>query len=135
KQNVFPVTVTTLEKSELLFWEKDAFLELLQKNKLLLTNFLSMISDRSKFLSEKIGFLAFKTIKNKLAGFILRRANEQKQTHIILSETQQELADYFGVTRPSLARSLSLLEEEGLIRIDKKNITILDLDLLKDLAK
>ena len=36
-----------------------------------------------------------------------------------------ELADRFGVNRQSLARSLSQLEEEGIIRVDGKSIEIL----------
>ncbi len=132
--NVFPVSVTATEHSELLFIEKNVFLELLQKNKSLLENFLSMMSDRGKFLSEKIGFLAFKTIKNKLADFILQKAREQKQTSIVLTETQQELAYYFGVARPSLARCLKLLEEEGAILSFPKNIIIRDLEMLKKMV-
>ncbi len=135
EQNIFPVTITTLENSRLVFIEKHVFIELLQKNKNILVNYLTLISNRSKFLSEKISFLAFKTIKNKLAAFILKRAQEQQKTYILLTETQQELADYFGVTRPSLARSLNLLEEEGLICIEKKKITIKNMSTLKELAR
>ena len=41
-----------------------------------------------------------------------------------MKETQQELADYFGVTRPALAKVLYELMEEGLIRQEKRQIFI-----------
>jgi Mn-dependent DtxR family transcriptional regulator len=51
-----------------------------------------------------------------------------------LEETQQELADIFGVARPSLARTFKEMENEGLINIERKKITLLDEPKLKRLA-
>ena len=91
----------------------------------ILINFLDMISNRSQFLSEKIKFLSFKTIKGKLAQFILQRAGEDK-SDIVLEMTQNDLADFFGVARPSVARALGEMEDAGLIEARGKNIKILD---------
>jgi CRP/FNR family transcriptional regulator, dissimilatory nitrate respiration regulator len=46
---------------------------------------------------------------------------------------QNELADYFGVVRPSVARALGEMEEEGLIIADRKKIKINDRKGLSDL--
>ena len=97
----------------------------MMKNNLILANFLDMISNRSQFLSEKIKFLNFKTIKGKLAQYILQKT-EQGTKSVKLEITQNELADYFGVARPSVARALGDMEEEGLIEANGKNIKILD---------
>ncbi len=85
-----------------------------------------MISNRSQFLSEKIKFLNFKTIKNKLAHYILQIAAEKDKTSIVLNMTQNELADFFAVARPSVSRALGELEDEGFIEAAGKNIRILD---------
>ena len=66
-RNRFPVNVLAVSDGELLLIEKSDFLKLLMKNDIILVNFLDMISNRSQFLSEKIKFLNFKTIKGKLA--------------------------------------------------------------------
>ena len=95
------------------------------KNDKILINFLDMISNSSQFLSEKIKFLNFKTIKGKLAQFILQKAGDNT-SEIVLKMTQNDLADFFGVTRPSVARALGEMEEEGLIEAKGKNIKILD---------
>jgi CRP-like cAMP-binding protein len=42
------------------------------------------------------------------------------------------LADFFGVARPSLARSLSEMVQEGIISINKKEYTILDFKRLRE---
>ena len=112
-RNRFPVNVIAISEGEILSIEKPDFLKLLMSNDIILVNFLNMISNRSQFLSEKIKFLNFKTIKGKLAHFILQKAEGGKAT-IILDMTQNDLADFFGVARPSVSRALGELEQEGL---------------------
>ena len=80
KQNRFPVNVIAISNGELLLIEKPYFLRLLMRHDALLVNFLDMISDRSQFLSEKIKFLNFKTIKGKLANWILQKAGKDWTT-------------------------------------------------------
>jgi CRP/FNR family transcriptional regulator, dissimilatory nitrate respiration regulator len=124
-RNRFPVNVVAISEVEILSIEKPDFLKLLMRNDIVLVNFLNMISNRSQFLSEKIKFLNFKTIKGKLAQFILQKAGGVKET-IVLGMTQNDLADFFGVARPSVSRALGELEQEGFIEAAGKNITILN---------
>jgi CRP-like cAMP-binding protein len=132
KRNRYPVNVIAVSDGDLLIIEKSDFLRLLKKNEMILVNFLDMISNRSQFLSEKIKFLNFKTIKGKLAHFILQRAGKDKIS-VNLGMTQNDLADYFGVARPSVARALGDMEDEGYIIAKGKNISIIDRDGLADL--
>lgn len=124
-KNRFPVNVITVTDTELLDINKSDFLKLLMINDKILVNFLDMISNRSQFLSEKIKFLNFKTIKGKMAQYILRLAVDQKN-EIVLDRTQNDLADFFGVARPSVARALGDMEEDGYLLVQGKRIKILD---------
>jgi CRP-like cAMP-binding protein len=131
-RNRFPVNVIAITGTELLIIDKPEFLKLLMSKDKILINFLDMISNRSQFLSEKIKFLNFKTIKAKLAHYILQKAGKEGSL-IILEVTQNDLAEFFGVARPSVARALSELEDDGFLVADRKNITILDKKGLSDL--
>ena len=130
--NKYPVTVIAVADSELLYIEKSDFLKVLMKNDSLLINFLNMISNRSQFLSEKIKFLNFKTIKGKLANLILQKVGKDGNSSN-LGMTQNDLADFFGVTRPSIARALSELEKDKFIEAKGRNIRIIDKEGLGDL--
>jgi CRP/FNR family transcriptional regulator, dissimilatory nitrate respiration regulator len=132
-RNRFPVNVITVTAGELLMIEKYDFLKLLMGNDTILINFLDMISNRSQFLSEKIKFLKFKTIKGKLSHFILQKAGKEKSS-ISLGMTQNDLAAFFGVARPSICRTLGDLEAEGYIEARGKNIKIIDKEGLEDLT-
>ena len=130
-RNVFPVNVICITEVEILVIDKPAFLVLMQRSNIVLVNFLNMVSNRSQFLSDKIRFLTFKTIKSKLAHYILQQVNKDSSS-IVMDKTQNELAEFFGVARPSVGRALSELEEAGLIEVDRKNIKILDIEGLSD---
>jgi CRP-like cAMP-binding protein len=131
--NRFPVNVVAISDTRILTIEKPDFLKFLNNNDRILANFLDIISDRSQFLSEKIKFLSFKTIKGKLAQYILQVVGRDK-TEITVSSTQSELAEYFGVARPSIARVIGELEDEGIIRTSGKHIIILDKERLARLT-
>lgn len=121
----FPVNVISSTETELLIIDKFDFLKLLQNNDRILINFLNLVSNRSQFLSEKVRFMTFKTIKSKLANYILQIAGKTNSL-IIIDKTQNELAELFGVARPSLARALGELKNDGYLDIERKRIRILD---------
>jgi CRP-like cAMP-binding protein len=133
-RNRFPVNVVGVSDGELLIIEKSEFLRLLKRNEIILVNFLDMISNRSQFLSEKIKFLNFKTIKGKLAFFILQKAGKDL-TSVSIGMTQSELAEFFGVARPSVARALGDMEEACYISARGKNIIIIDREGLASLTR
>ncbi len=134
KDNYYPVTVTANTAVLILVVPVTEFLKMLQLNRQILENYLNSISTRTQFLSQKIHFLSFKTIKEKMAHFLLQQTEKQKDT-IELKSTQQQLADLFGVARPSLARVFGEMQREGLIRIQKKQITILDKTALNNIIQ
>ncbi|MGE4287336.1 MAG: Crp/Fnr family transcriptional regulator [Salinivirgaceae bacterium] len=129
QNNRYPVDVISNEESSLLIIPKDSVLRLFQLNKDFLSNYLTAISNRAQFLSERIWFLSFKTIKGKLAQYILSLATPDKN-QVKLPLSQKELAEFFGVTRPSLARALGELEREKMIVVNRREIQIINRNLL-----
>jgi CRP-like cAMP-binding protein len=132
-RNRYPVNVISIEETKMLVIAKDDFIKLLMANGTILSNFLNMISNRSQFLSEKIKFLNFKTLRSKLAQYILQHTGEENNK-FVLPMTQSDLADFFGVARPSLARALSGIEADGVILAQNRTITVLDRGTLMKLT-
>jgi CRP-like cAMP-binding protein len=132
-RNRFPVNVIVVSDAEILVIDKREFLKLSMTNDIVLVNFLDMISNRSQFLSEKIKFLNFKTIKGKLAQYIMQLAGDEK-FEVKFERTQNELADFFGVARPSIARALRELEIDGYLTVKGKMIRIKDKQGLSELT-
>jgi len=134
KENKFPVTVTSNKKTEILAIPVSEFLKVLQMNSILLRNYLNNISTRAQFLSQKLHLLSFKTIKEKVAQYLLKETGDKFHS-FELKNTQQQLAELFGVTRPSLARVLGEMQTDGLIKIEKKTVTLLNKEGLNELLR
>lgn len=125
EENRFPVEVTANEPTEVIELPKSSVLNLFRKNEQFLENYMNLSANYARTLSDKLFFMSFKTIRQKLASYLLRLHKQQQQLHITLDRSQQELSDYFGVSRPSLARELAHMQEDGLLIADRKHITIL----------
>ena len=125
EENRYPVEVTANEPTEVIELPKASVLSLFRKNEQFLENYMNLSANYARTLSDKLFFMSFKTIRQKLASYLLRLYKQQQQTHITLDRSQQELSDYFGVSRPSLARELAHMQEDGLLIADRKHITIL----------
>jgi len=129
--NHFPVDVTTLEEVEIMKIPKDEIMRLMMTNPDFMKQFLTHNSNRTQFLTNRLQLLSIKTIKGKLAHFLLEQVVGTEKT-FTLNRNQTELADFFGVARPSLARSISEMVHEGIISINKKEFSILDMKRLRD---
>ena len=125
EENRYPVEVTANEPTEVIELPKSSVLSLFRKNEQFLENDMNLSANYARTLSDKLFFMSFKTIRQKLASYLLRLHKQQQQAHITLDRSQQELSDYFGVSRPSLARELAHMQEDGLLIADRKHITIL----------
>ena len=127
----YPVSIFAKTECRLLLIPREYFIDTLFKNRQLQINFLDIVSNRTQFLTRKINFLNLKTIKAKISYFLLNQYKIQDSSTIKLSQSQTQLAELFGVTRPSLSRSMNELVHDSIISIQGRNISILDIEQLK----
>jgi len=121
KDNRFPVDVVTAINSELIYISKNEVIKMFQKNERLLQNYLGVISNKTQFLSKKIWFsFTNKSINNKLIAYLLNNMN--RNNCVLLQNSMKEIAQMFGVARPSLSRVLKEFIDEGIIIRKEKNL-------------
>ena len=118
--------VTATQSTKLLLVEKQDLLELLSSNRNILKNFLDLISDRAQFLSQRIRMLSLRGLKAKVALYLLEVMKESGDVAFRIPQTQNEIAEMFGTTRPSVGRIFRELHNEGFIEAKGKQIRILD---------
>lgn len=134
KDNQFPVTVVANTSVEIVNIPKAEFVKLLQKDMQILNNYLNAISTRTQFLSRKLKFLSFRTIKQKIAHYLLEQAGAKLQV-VELPHSQGQLAEIFGVTRPALARTLGEMSKDGYIELQRRYIKIMDKEKMNRLLE
>lgn len=130
--NRFPVDVTALEDCEILRIPKEEVMRLMAIQPDFMQQFLKHNANRAEFLANRLQLLSIKTIKGRIAHFLLEQMAEYGKTFTI-NRNRTELAEFFGVARPSLARSLSEMVEDNIIKLNKKQFTVIDERKLKDL--
>jgi len=138
EQNTFPVDVTALETCKILMIHRDEVIKMFQKDGLFLENYIKFNSNKAQFLSRRLQVLNIKTIKGKLAHYILEsmdnvRSADPKAASFTMDKNQTELAKFFGVTRPALARCIAELEDEGTIELERKVVKVKNLQALRNL--
>lgn len=73
--------------------------------------------------------------EEKVATFLLsisRRMKERhwKATEFLLSMPRQDIANYLGLAVETVSRLFAHYQDEGIIKVDRRHITILDMDRL-----
>ncbi len=134
-QNSYPVNLTAAEDVQILSIPREAFLGMMQASQKVLLNFINNVSSRGQFLSSKIKFLSFSTIKGKLAQYLLDISAMYGAGHFLLPHSQSQLSELFGVARPSVGRAMGELNREGIIRTEGKEVRILDSARLSGLLR
>lgn len=129
-KNHYPMTVLTKTDAVILHIKKDLILKLCQVDINFLNNFLNSICDKTLILTDKIKSLSMKTIRQCITDFLIYESYSQNSRRVKLELTKKELAEKFGIHRPSLSRELNKMRRDGIIKYDAHSITIIDLEAL-----
>ena len=121
-----PVSVKAVEPSKLLRIWIDDFVRLMDESRELRMNFIELIATKVSQLTRKVNVLSLQTIREKICMYLCAEMKAQNSNIIKLDLTREELAEFFGIQRYSLTRCLSELKAEGIIRVNGRNIEILD---------
>ncbi|MEI7830145.1 MAG: Crp/Fnr family transcriptional regulator [Prolixibacteraceae bacterium] len=129
-KNIFPVYLSAKTDGKILVIPKKEFIVLLSRESRVMVNYLNIVSGKAQFLSGKITFLSLKTIKEKIAYYLLQKMKNGESGIIKVEQTQTNLADLFGVTRPSLTRTILEMEKRGILKWSRDQVSISDLKQL-----
>ena len=95
--------------------------------------FLETMSHRVSTLETHLEDIAFKSIPARLAGLLLRLAEEQGSDDL-RGYTHQDLSEMLGTYRETITQTLNEFKAQGLIAIGRKRIALIDKRRLEALA-
>ncbi len=126
KGKVSPVTVETLSECQVIGISSDVLetQENFKWSRQLLINLLEISFEKSFALNKKIDILSQRTIRDKFLTFLDLECKMKKSNTVTLPFTKQALANFLEVDRTALFRVLKQLEEEGIIVIEDKKVTL-----------
>jgi len=132
----YPASVTAMTDCTLLFIAKQDFHNLCLAHPQVALKVLRVVGGHLRRLVGIIEELSFTTVRHRLVALLLREAKQAgKQTarglEFTLPVNNQELAAQLGTVRELVSRNLSRLQSEGLITIEGRNVTVLNLKALE----
>lgn len=130
-QHRYPISITSIQKTKVLFISRQALLTGLTRTPALLENFLALLSGKLFMLNRRVRLLSMDSIRQKLCDYLMVLYKQQKTKKLRMPVNRQKLADLLGIQRPSLSRELIHMKEEGLLDYDKHTVTLLDLEALE----
>lgn len=91
----------------------------------LVHNILCMISDKTQSVCEHLEVLSQRSIRERLSAYFEILSSKANSNSFEIPFTMTALADYLSVDRSAMSRELGKMKEEGLLRINKRKITLL----------
>ena len=93
---------------------------------LLIKNALCLLSEKIVYLTEKLGHIIRRTLREKVLSYLSTCAQREKSNSFYIPYSRQQLADYLCVDRSALSHELSRLQKQGHIRYHKNKFELLD---------
>jgi CRP/FNR family cyclic AMP-dependent transcriptional regulator len=89
-------------------------------------------ADRLDHLTNLVEDLALRTVRQRMARFLLQHVGESGVAH---RWTQDEIAAHLGTVRDVVGRTLRAFADAGLVRMDRQRIVLLDREGLETEAR
>lgn len=122
----YPATVITQEPTEAMLIRKDDFLSCCRRNPELTLKFLSVFSSRLRHLVGFVERITFGSIRQRLAQALIEMADAAGTDTFTMPDTHEEIANRLGTVREVVSRNLGRFQSEGFVRLQRRDIHIVD---------
>lgn len=134
----YTATATALEHSTMCFIPASLMFQFLRDNSQLAFRMMKVMAQDLKEAEERLTDFTQKPVKERLAQIMLSLMESYGQTdegYLDINLTRQEWANLMGTTTETAIRTLSEFNKEGLIRLDRQNVQLLNTSQLWNMAE
>lgn len=135
---VYPLNAEALTNTELLAFDFHTFKHILEESR---ETCFQLMSDMSKSLQQYLDQVDYLTLQNasyRLVNYLLQQIPEDhepdKSCDIRLCTSKSIIASCLSIQPETFSRILRSLKSRGLIKVNGKTITLLDVNRLKEMA-
>jgi CRP/FNR family cyclic AMP-dependent transcriptional regulator len=121
-----PANADALTDVALLALPRAAVLKLVEAHPPLMWALLQDLARQLHSMVDLVDMLALHTVHGRLAGLLLAQARAAAGVEQVIPLTQAEMAARLGTVREMVGRSLKSFEAQGLIRLERGAIVVLD---------
>ena len=130
-----PANAEALTPVELIALPREALRQVVEAHPSLALALLGEFTGRLRHLVNLVDNLALHTVQGRVADLLLLQAEAAERGEQVHPLTQAEMASRIGTVREMVSRTLKGFETQGLIRLDRGTITLLDRKGLAELRE
>jgi CRP-like cAMP-binding protein len=123
--------VIAMEDAQLLVLRREDFRRRVEANPTVAWALLTELSRRLRRADVKIGGLVLLDVPGRIARLLLDLADESGSEQIEKPLTHQTIAQMIGASRETVSRAMKEFQDAGLIRVERRRISIGDRDALE----
>jgi len=128
----YPANVTAIRDTLAFLLHKDDFRRFCEAHPQVPLKVLAVVGKRLRVLVQLIETVTFGSVRQRLARVLLQAAeNHPANEPLDIPITHEELAARLGTVREVVSRNLSRFQAEGLVRVVKRQVVILDVNALR----
>jgi CRP-like cAMP-binding protein len=139
QQFPFPATATAGKPSSVLCWGAAQILDLIRRYPAISSNALKTVGSRAREMIERVTELSTKRVEARIAGVLLGLASQVGRTslegvEIAYPVTRNDMAEMTGVTYFTVSRVLSAWQKQGVVRLGRERILVIEPHRLAQIA-
>ncbi len=121
--------VVAVEDSTVLFFQAQKVLTVCSNacpfHSLIIQNLFRAISAKNRHLTQKIDYMAQRTIRDKLLAYLSAQSELAQAPTFQIPFNRQQLADFLSVERSAMCRELGKMRDEGLLSFARNTFVLL----------
>jgi len=135
-KNTFNYSTLALTDCQVYLVEKDAIAKLVKQNGEFGFGIIKRYCELSADMFSTVNNLMYKQMNGRLADTLLYMEGiKQEFPEIFQLLSRKDIADFAGISTESAVKLLKSFEADGLIRLNEKNIELLDTDAIAGVSK
>ena len=140
KDIILTNSAEAMEKTEICIIRSEKVREIIRQRPEISLKFLEKYAERIKHTEELIEQIGLRDVEQRIANYLIAEVEKnniksRNNEYVInLPVTKSVLSSMLGTTKETLSRKLSLLQDEGIIRMERQGkIIITDIESLRDM--
>lgn len=135
-KNTFNYSTVAITDCQAFLIEKDAILKVVQQNGPFAFQIIKRYCEQNADLFNTVQNLHYKQMNGRLADALLYIDNlKSENPGIFQLLSRKDLAEFAGISTESTVKLLKAFERDGLIKLDEKNIIVVNHETLLEISK
>ena len=125
----YPASAAAVEESEVLVWTRAQTRELAARFPTIAMNVIGIMGGRIEDMQTRLGEVTHERVERRIARALTRlagQAGRREADGIVIDFplSRQDLAEYAGTTLSTVSRTLSRLEEDGIVALGRQRVVV-----------